>query len=114
MVPNLGKLIKLRHLYSYGEQIDYFDDKHIVGWVRSGDEQHPDSGFAVLLSNAEGGTKKMYIGKDRAGIKYYDALTNRPEPVVIDEDGYGVFTVADKSVSVWVLKGALEELTVNE
>ena len=114
MVPNLGKLIKLRHLYSYGDQKDYFDDKHIVGWVRSGDDQHPDSGFAVLLSNSEGGSKKMYIGKDHAGVKYYDALSNNLKPVVIDKDGYGVFTVGDKSVSVWVLKGALEELTVNE
>ena len=56
----------------------------------------------------------MYIGKDRSGVKYYDALNNSTEPVVIDEDGFGVFSVADKSVSVWVLKGALEELTVNE
>ena len=54
----------------------------------------------------------MYIGKDRSGVKYYDALSNSTEPVVIDEDGFGVFSVADKSVSVWVLKGALEELTV--
>ena len=114
MVPNLGKLIKLRHLYSYGDQKDYFDDKHIAGWVRSGDDQHTDSGFAVLLSNAEGGTKKMLMGKDRSGIKYYDALSNTQDPVVIDEDGYGVFSVGDKSVSVWVTEGALEELTVNE
>ncbi|MBQ3371146.1 MAG: alpha-amylase [Mogibacterium sp.] len=114
MVPNLGKLIKLRHLYSYGDQTDYFDDNHIVGWVRSGDDRHPDSGFAVLLSNADGGSKKMFIGKDRTGTKYYDALSNSPDPVIVDEDGYGLFTVGEKSVSVWVLEGALEELTVNE
>ena len=56
----------------------------------------------------------MFIGKDRTGTKYYDALRNSPDPVVIDEDGYGLFTVGEKSVSVWVLEGALEELTVNE
>lgn len=56
----------------------------------------------------------MYMGKDRSGVKYYDALSNNLEPVVIDDEGYGVFTVGDKSVSVWVLEGALEELTVNE
>ena len=86
----------------------------MVGWVRSGDDRHPDSGFAVLLSNADGGSKKMFIGKDRTGTKYYDALSNSPDPVVVDEDGYGLFTVGEKSVSVWVLEGALEELTVNE
>ena len=56
----------------------------------------------------------MYLGKDRSGTAFYDALSNNQEPVVIDDDGYGIFTVGDKSVSVWVLEGALEELTVNE
>ena len=56
----------------------------------------------------------MYIGKDRSGTAYYDALSNSPDPVIIDEDGYGVFSVGEKSVSVWVLEGALEDLTVNE
>ena len=56
----------------------------------------------------------MYIGKERSGMEYFDALSNNRDPVVIDDDGYGVFTVGDKSVSVWVLEGALEELTVNE
>ena len=114
MVPNLGKLIKLRHLYAYGDQTDYFDDEHIIGWVRSGDEEHPDSGFAVLISNAEGGEKRMRIGTEFSGLKYYDALGADHEPVIIDKDGYGIFTVGEKSVSVWVLKGALEDLTVNE
>ena len=114
MVPNLGKLIKLRNLYAYGDQTDYFDDEHIVGWVRSGDREHPDSGFATLLSNAEGGSKKMFMGTKYSGMEFFDALGNILEPVTIDEDGYGIFTVGDKSVSVWVLEGALEELTVNE
>ena len=56
----------------------------------------------------------MYVGKDRAGIEYYDALNSTTDPVVIDKNGYGVFSVGEKSVSVWVLEGALEELTVNE
>lgn len=33
MVPNLGKMIKIRRGYAYGEQEDYFDDPHIMGWV---------------------------------------------------------------------------------
>ena len=59
LVPNLGKLIKLRSSYAYGNQVDYFDDAHIIGWVRDGDKEHPGSGFAVLMSNAEGGEKKI-------------------------------------------------------
>ncbi len=37
LVPNLGKLIKLRRFYAYGEQEDSFEDPHLIGWVRRGD-----------------------------------------------------------------------------
>ena len=114
LVPNLGKLIKLRRSYAYGEQEDYFDDPHIVGWVRKGSPEHPDSGMAVILGNAEAGSKRMRMGKEYAGHTFYDALGNCPEPVLIDEEGNGVFTVSDRSVSVWVQEHALEDLTVNE
>lgn len=114
LVPNLGKLIKLRHSYAYGEQEDYFDEEHLIGWVRKGDPEHPCSGLAVVISNADGGNKRMNMGINYAGTPFYDALGNFPDPVVIDEEGYGVFPAAAKSVSVWVQEGALEDLTVNE
>ena len=114
MVPNLGKLIKLRSSYAYGEQDDYFDHEHVIGWVRKGDPDHPNSGIAVLLSNAEGGSKRMAMGTEYAGRSFYDALANFSDPVVIDEEGFGTFSVGERSVSVWVQEGALEDLTVNE
>lgn len=114
LVPNLGKLIKLRHAYAYGEQEDYFDEEHLIGWVRKGDPDHPGSGIAVVLSNAEGGSKKMCMGKAYAGVSFYDALGNFPDPVIIDEDGFGEFSAGEKNVSVWVQEGALEDLTINE
>ena len=114
LVPNLGKLIKLRYSYAYGLQEDYFDDPHLVGWVRRGDEEHPGSGLAVLLTNGEGGEKKMYMGKEYAGQQFYDALGVFEEPVTIDEEGYGIFRAGEKSVSVWVRKEALEDLVINE
>jgi len=114
LVPNLGKLIKLRHSYAYGLQDDYFDDPHLVGWVRRGDEEHPGSGLAVLLTNAEGGEKKMYMGKEYAGRQFYDALGVFEDPITIDEEGYGLFKAGDRNVSVWVQKDALEDLVINE
>lgn len=114
LVPNLGKLIKLRRSYSYGEQIDYFDDAHVIGWVRKGDPARPDSGIAVVISNTDEGCKRMDMGRDHCGTKFYDALGNFSDPVIIDNDGYGEFPVNARSLSVWVRKGALEDLTVNE
>ena len=64
-VPNLGKMMKIRKLYAYGEQVDYFDDEHVVGWVRRGDE-HWFSGMAVVMSDNAAGTKDGRVpGSDR-------------------------------------------------
>ena len=114
MVPNLGKMIKLRRHYAYGEQVDYLDDDHVIGWVRKGNEEHRDSGLAVVLSNGEGGTKRMEMGHAFAGQTMMDALGNCPDPVFVNEDGVGVFPVGAGSVSVWTLTGAFEDLVVNE
>ena len=114
LVPNLGKLIKIRHAYAYGEQRDYFEDPQRIGWVRRGDDEHPDSSLAVLLSNGEGGEQRMFLGPEHAGQAFFDALGGCPEPVVIDDDGYGVFSVGAQNLSVWVREVAFEDLVVNE
>ncbi len=114
MVLNLGKLIKLRKNYAYGEQTDYFEDDHVIGWTRSGDGEHKDSGVAVVMSNSDGGTLRMQVGSGHAGEEFFDALGNCPEGVLIDNDGWGTFRTEGGNVSVWVRKGPLEDLVVNE
>ncbi len=115
LVPNLGKLIKLRHSYAYGEQVDCFNDEHAIGWVRRGDEEHVNSGLAVVMSNAaSGGCLRMNIGSSFAGESFYDVLGNCTEPVLIDEEGNGDFRCEGGSVAIWVRKGAFEDLVVNE
>ena len=42
------------------------------------------------------------------------ARENCPDPVVIGEDGFGEFRTEGRSVSVWVLPEAFEDLVVNE
>lgn len=95
-------LMKARRLYAYGEQHDYFDHPNTIGWTREGDEEHEHSGLAVLLSNGSAGEKRMYVGKHFAGKRFHDVTGNREDLVTIEDDGHGVFTVGDGSVSVWV------------
>jgi alpha-amylase len=115
LVPNLGKLIKLRRNYAYGEQEDSFVDEHLIGWVRRGDEEHENSGLAVVMSNnAEGGSIRMYMGTQYAGESFHDVLGNCTEPVVIGEDGCGDFATQGSNVAIWVRKAAFEDLVVNE
>lgn len=98
----LTKLLLARKERAYGEQHDYIDHPHIIGWTREGDDDHPDSGLAVVLTNKDGGEKRMFMGKKFAGRSFYDCLGNRGEKVVIEEDGNGVFPVNGGSVSVWL------------
>ena len=114
MVPNLGKLIKMRNRYAYGEQLNYLDDEHLIGWTRRGDRAHRNSGMAVLLSDGEAGCRRMEMGAAHAGETFYDALGNCSDPVTIGEDGFGDFRTESRNVSIWVRARAFEDLVVNE
>ena len=114
LVPNLGKLIKLRRSYAYGEQEDCFRDEHLIGWVRRGDGEHEGSGLAVVMSNAEGGAAAWTMGAALPARAFHDVLGGCPDPVVIGDDGFGEFSAAGRSVAVWVREGAFEDLVVNE
>ena len=97
----LRPLMRARAKRAYGEQHDYFDDPNVIGWTREGDEEHPDSGLAVLLTNSDQAAKRMYVGPNRAGAVYVDLTGNVEESVTIEEDGHGLFKVGGGSVSVW-------------
>lgn len=100
----LDKLMKLRKKYAYGITHDYFDDCNVVGWTREGDNDHKDSGLAVIMSDGIGGTKRMYIGKQFAGCFFVDAMGNAKYNIKIDDDGCGDFYVNRATVSVWIKK----------
>ncbi len=100
----LDKLMKIRKQKAYGEQHDYFDDPNCIGWTREGDEEHKNSGLAVVMSDGTGGTKRMYIGRQFAGMHFRDALGNAKYDIKIDEYGCGDFYVNRDSVAVWIKK----------
>ena len=114
LVPNLGKLIKVRRWYAYGEQADCFENDHVIGWVRRGDIEHENSGVAVVMSDGPEGTLSMEVGTGFAGEPFFDIMGVCTEPVVIDENGIGEFHVAGRGVSVWVRQKAFEDIIVNE
>ncbi|MBE5927503.1 MAG: alpha-amylase [Lachnospiraceae bacterium] len=103
-VKNLDKLLKVRQNKNYGVLHDYFNDCSIIGWSREGVDEIADSGLVVIMTISEGGNKRMYAGKHFAGLTFVDVLGNVDEEIIIDENGFGVFEVADGSTSVYVLK----------
>lgn len=101
-MENLKTLLLLRRDRAYGEQVDYFDDKNIIGFTRLGDDDHYKSGMAVIISDKYEGSKRMYVGTKFAGERFFDALGNREDEIRIGEDGFGDFIVNGGSVSVYV------------
>lgn len=109
-VSKLRTLCKLREKYAYGKQNDYFDNESVIGWTREGDDEHKDSGLAVLMTDSVEGCKQMYIGTKFAGEQFYDVTGNCTAPVQIQSDGTGMFGVSGGSVSVWVREQARDFL----
>lgn len=100
----IDTLLKIRKDYAYGEQNLYLDHPNTVGFVRLGDDGHPGSGVAVLISNGEDGWKEMNVGKQRHGQTWVEVTGSMPDEVVIDEEGNGRFLVHGGKVAVWVEK----------
>ena len=103
-VQDINILLQLRKEKAYGEQHDYFDDTHCIGWTRTGDYDHIKSGLAVIISNAGNSEKRMYIGEEFAGKIFIDTLGHCDDEVSIDQEGYGNFKVKEKATSVWAEK----------
>lgn len=107
-VSGLHVLIKIRELYAYGPQVDYFDHENVVGFIRKGVSEQKHSGIAVLMSDGPGGNKYMCMGKENANKTYYDASGRCFETVTTDENGWGNFRCDGGSVSVWITENAYE------
>lgn len=101
----LDILLKVRKYFAYGEQTDYFYNRNIIGFTRSGDYEHPDSGLAVVMTNAHGGAVQMNVGKKLSNTVFYDCTGNLSETVYVDNEGNGIFYCKDGSVSVWIKQG---------
>lgn len=97
----LDPILEARNLYAYGEQVNYFENANVIGFVRKGDFEHPDSGLAVIVTDTVGGTIKMNMGNDFVGNEFFDCTGNIQDIIIIDEEGNGEFRCNDGSVSIW-------------
>lgn len=98
-VKGLEQMLRIRKNNLYGEQHDYMDDAHCIGWTFEGEEK--ETAVAVILTNECAAEKRMYVGTQHAGEIYRDLLKNRPDEIEIDESGYGNFRVEGGSISVY-------------
>lgn len=100
----LDILLDARRRYAYGDQNNYFDHPNTVGFVRMGDQEHENSGLAMLISNGDDGNKVMNVGEHRKGEVWQEITGSIEQEVTIDEHGNGQFLVQGGKVAVWVRK----------
>lgn len=113
-IPRIKTMIRVRKNYAYGKQNNYIDDPDIIGWTREGDDEHKNSGIAIVLSDIKSGAKRMFMGKRFAGGIFHDAMRKIKETVTVDADGWGIFSTQDRSVAIWVLEDVFEQLVITE
>ncbi|KAJ3183609.1 hypothetical protein HDU85_002038 [Gaertneriomyces sp. JEL0708] len=105
--PAIVNLLRLRALWAYGDQNDYFDHPNVIGFVRRGDTEHP-AGLAVIMSAGESGNKRMFVGDGRGGEEWVDVAGGRTDIIVIGDDGFAEFRCNGGSVSVWLRRTEAE------
>lgn len=96
----LDKLMALRRIYARGEQEEYFTEKNCIGWLRYSEDS--DTSMAVILSNGAASHIRMFVGKSAAGETYADYLGNLEDKIVVDDEGWADFPVAERSLSCWL------------
>jgi len=100
IAPQLEAMLMARQVYAWGEQDDYFANQKLIGWIRHGDADHPNK-LVVLISTGDAGELTFFVGKEYVNKTYKD-LSGKNQPITIDGDGNGIFTVAPGSVTYWV------------
>lgn len=103
----LFRMMNLRKTCAYGDQDDYWVTPTKIGWVRRGNEEHPYP-LAVLISTGDMDEERMFVGEQEAGQVYCDR-SGKNEDVTIDDEGFGLFTVAPGSVTYWTRKDLPDE-----
>ncbi len=98
----IDTLLGVRRRCAHGEERRYFDHPNTVGLTRAGDDSHPHSGVALLLSNGDDGSKRMEVGVEHAGETWREVTGSIGERITIGDDGAAEFTVRSGKAAVWV------------
>ena len=103
-VADLEKLMKLRQTCTYSHQTDYFNTSNLIGWTRAGAEDVPDSGCAVVLTNAGEGAIRMCMGEQNANRQMFCVVGNILQDLFLNEKGEADFSVQAGGISVWLFR----------
>ena len=97
----IDPLAIIRKKYAYGDQDEYFNEQHLIGWLRHGNEDYPHK-LAVVISLKEKRSIRMFFGKEQVGKVYIDALGHVQDQITIDDEGFGEVWAEAGGISCWL------------
>lgn len=100
----IDQMMWIRKALAWGDQTDYFETEHTIGWVRHGSDEHPNK-LAVVMTNGDMDQLWMDLGHEQAGRTFVDYLGHNDARVVIGDDGRAAFPVSPGSVSAYAQEG---------
>mgnify|MGYP002756199146 FL=1 len=99
----IDKLLEVRRIHAYGEQINHLDNPNVIAIQRTGRDEW--TGCVAVLSNSEEEEEiQIELGKERAGQVWQEVTGSGYEDIVIDEEGNANFKVESEKISVWIQK----------
>ena len=99
----IDKLLEVRRINAYGEQINHLDNPNVIAIQRTGRDEW--TGCVAVLSNSEEEEEiQIELGKERAGQVWQEVTGSGYEDIVIDEEGNANFKVESEKISVWIQK----------
>lgn len=94
----IDAMLAARAKYLYGDQEEYFETSTSVGWLLTGDADHPGA-MAVVASTAD--ASQITMQTHRPSLEFKDVTGAHPDHVKSGEDGVATFFAPAGSVSVW-------------
>jgi len=96
----IDRMLDVRRRYGWGDQQEYFDDPDVVGWVRTGNADHPGA-MAILMTDGWSPASK-WMNVFRPNATFRDSLGHVANTVTTNADGWAEFHCEWHSVSVWI------------
>ncbi len=94
----IDAMLQARASFLHGERHEYAEGPSLVGWLMTGDEDHPGV-MAVAISTGDEAAITMQTF--RAGLEFRDVTGAYEESIHANVDGTASFPVRGGSVSVW-------------
>lgn len=96
--PWLDAMLLARATHGHGDVNDNFGHANLIGWMRTGDPEHPGA-MVVLLSNGEAGTMRFETG--RPGVVFREQTGSVAGDLQTDDEGKADFVCGAGAVAVW-------------